>query len=75
MCDYHNASYAVRILDGYGNVIDKKEDFYDKNGPENVEVELRAGMERNKQYTAIINVTTAVKSTTTKFAFGEYNNQ
>ena len=73
MCDYHDASYTVCILDKDGTEIDRKMEIYDKDRPESVEVELRAGMEKNKEYTAIINVTTAVNSTITKFAFGEYN--
>ena len=73
MCDYHDANYSIRILDRDRTEIDRtKEVRYNKEGPDNVKVEMRAGMQRNKMYTAIINVTTAVKSTTTEFSFGKY---
>ena len=42
----------------------------ESDGPLNLEVEVREGMEMNKMNTAVINVTTAVKSTTTEFVFG-----
>ena len=64
--------YAVSILNG-GRRIHKTDDvYYDQDGPQNVEVEVRSGMEMNKRYTAIINVTTAVNSTTTEFVFGKH---
>ena len=72
VCDYHDAHYAVSILDSDRRRIQQTETFklvYDKDDPQSVEVEVKAGMERDKIYTAVINVTTAVKSTTTEFTF------
>ena len=71
VCDYHDAIYAVTILDRDRIKTHQTNDMpYTGDGPLNVEVEVRGGMEMNKIYTAVINVTTAVKSTTTEFVFG-----
>ena len=73
VCDYHDAIYAVSILNRDRKKIYQTDDIlYDQDGPQNVEVEVRKGMEMNRGYIAVINVTTAVKSTTTEFAFGKH---
>lgn len=73
VCDYHDAIYAVSILNRDGKKIHQTDDrFYNQDGPQNVEVEVRNGMEMNREYIAVINVTTAVKSTITEFAFGKH---
>ena len=74
ICDYHDAIYAVTILD---EVLDRRvyrthDIVYDGDGSQNIEVEVRYGMEINRLYTAVINVTTAVKSTTTDFVFSKH---
>jgi hypothetical protein len=72
VCDYHDAIYAVSILDNNRRILQTNDVIYDGDGPHNVAVEVRYGMEMNKIYTAVINVTTAVKSTTTEFIFGKH---
>ena len=71
VCDYHDAIYAVTILDRDRIKAHQTNDMlYTGDGPLNVEVEVKDGMEMNKIYTGVINVTTAVNSTTTEFVFG-----
>ena len=73
VCDYHDAIYAVSILTRDRKRIHQSADvFYDGDGPQNVEVDVRKGMDINTEYIAVINVTTAVKSTTTEFAFSKH---
>lgn len=73
VCDYHDAHYAVHILDNSRKRIQQiVDEVYDEDGSQNVEIIVRAGMERNERYIAVIIITTAVKSTTTEFAFRKY---
>lgn len=72
VCDYQEASYSVIVEDRNGAIVDQTNELtYDKEGSDLIEVDLVRGMQQNREYTATLNITTVVESTTTNFTFGK----
>ena len=72
VCDYQEASYSIIVQDRNGAIVDQTNELtYDKEGSDLIEVDLVRGMQRNREYTATLNITTVVASTTTDFSFGK----
>ena len=72
VCDYHDAKYSVLIFHDNGSLAyQSKEETYNKDGPDSVEVEVSENLQKDLSYTAQINVSTAVDWTTTQFQFGK----
>ena len=72
VCDYHDANYTVHVKDELGTIVNDINSNYDKDSPENVEVAINTGLEKDRVYTATIIVTTVVNSTAAEFKFGEW---
>ena len=71
LCDYQEASYSVVVRDRNGVIVEQTNKIaYDKEGSDLIEVDLEKGMVRDREYTATLNITTVVASTTTNFSFG-----
>ena len=72
VCDYHDAKYLILIFHDNGSLAYRSmEETYDKDGPDNIEVEVSENLQKDLSYTAQINVSTAVNWTTTQFLFGK----
>ena len=76
VCDYHDASYSVRILNGHGIVVHQTNESTYSNNRSNskMEIVLMESIHLNAMYTAVISISTAVNSTETKFKFSEITN-
>ena len=75
MCIYDNAKFSVLILHGDGSLVyQSKEETYDKDGPDIVEIVLSENLQNNTPYTVQINVSTSVNWTSLRFNFGNYYN-
>ena len=74
MCEYQDANYSIRILNGDGRKVHQTSEMkYDnERSDSSVDLQLTTGMHKDTTYTAVITVTTAVNSTETRFTFSEY---
>lgn len=72
VCDYQEASYFIVVRDRNGAIVHQTNEFtYDKERSDLIEVDLKGGMQQDREYTATLNITTVVVSTITNFSFSK----
>ena len=72
VCDYHDALYSVIVRDETEAIVARSPVMiYNNSDPGCVTVDLESGMQKDRVYTALINVTTAAGSTIKEVPFSE----
>ena len=74
VCDYHDAFYSVLVYDVTEAMIivaRTRVMTYDRDGPDRLEMVVDHGLQKDRNYVAFINVTTAVNSTIQHVPFSE----
>ena len=71
LCDYQDASYSVTVRGRSGRTVDTTGELaYEKGGPDLVKIDLEGGMQRDKEYTATLNIKNEVNLESIDISFG-----